>query len=403
MQTVERERERAANTLRSAEARYRNQPKDKPRPDVVRAEQALAKVQQKYDQVRKEFERGEQELHEMRPRLAAGVQEGKKPADHALYIRGESGSRGDAVPRGFVQVVTHQGSHAVEDKQLSGRSELAEWIAAPHNPLTARVLVNRVWYHLFGRGIVPTVDNFGAMGEPPSHPELLDYLAVEFMEDGWSVKRLIRRLVLSHAYQLSTVEHPGNLDIDGDNRLVWRMNRRRLEAEAIRDALLAFSGTLDLERPATSQFLEPSYQRVDFDQNCRSVYLPVMRDGSFDFFEAFDGADASMVVGRREVSVVPPQALYLLNSPLVMDHSRQAAERLLSREDLDDAGRIDWAYRLAFSRPATDADQQLGLAFLEEYGRVLEEEGKATGDVPVEIWTRFCQALVASAEFQMLN
>jgi len=403
MQDAERERDRAISTLRAAEARYRNQPEDKPRPEVDRAQQALDKVEQKYQQVRKQFEAGRQELRKMQPRLATGVEEGKKPADQPLYIRGDSGNRGDVVPRGFVQVATHNAAHEVQNKQQSGRLELAEWIASPQNPMTARVMANRVWYHLFGQGIVPTVDNFGAMGEPPSHPELLDYLAVQFMEDGGSVKRLIRRIALSHAYQLSTVDHPRNQEIDGDNHLVWRMNRRRLEAEALRDALLTFSGSMDLQRPETSQFLEPSYQRIDFEQPCRSVYLPVMRDGGFDLFGAFDGADASMVVGKREVSVVPPQALYLLNSPLVMNESRRAAERLLGREDLDDAARIDWAYRLAFSRPATDTDRQLGLAFVEKYRQVLEDEGKATGDVRLEVWTRLCQALVASAEFQILN
>jgi hypothetical protein len=337
--------------------------------------------------------------------MATAVQEEdpKKIADQPLYIRGDRTNRGDVVPRGFVQVATLNGSHLVQDKKQSGRLELAQWIASKDNPLTARVIVNRAWHYLFGRGIVPTVDNFGTMGEPPSHPELLDYLAVQFMEDGWSLKRLVRRIVLSRAYQLGTEGHPKNEDLDGDNLLVWRMNRRRLEAEAIRDALLGFSGRLEWTPPALGQAVDPAYERPSFDVPYRSVYLPVMRDGGYDFFAAFDGADSSIVVGRREVSTVPTQALYLLNSPLVIQESQQAAERLLAMDGLNDADRIDTAYRLALSRPATDAERQRAIGFLERYPQVAKEEGKGFGDLRLQAWSQFCQALVASAEFQILN
>jgi hypothetical protein len=300
-------------------------------------------------------------------------------------------------------VATLDGAHLVQNKEQSGRLELAQWVARRENPLTARVIANRAWHYLFGRGIVPTVDNFGAMGEPPSHPELLDYLAVEFMDDGWSLKRLVRRIVLSRAYQLSTERHPENEQRDGDNHLVWRMNRRRMEAESMRDALLSFSGRLELTPPALGQAVDPAYERPDFDVPFRSVYLPVMREGGYDFFDAFDGADASVVVGRREVSTVPTQALYLLNSPLVSQESRRAAERLLAMEDQDDAGRVDMAFRLAYSRPSTDAERDAVLAFLERYPELAKEEGKGFGDLPVQAWAQFCQALVASAEFQILN
>jgi hypothetical protein len=335
--------------------------------------------------------------------MACAVAEADRIEDHQLYIRGDRSTRGDRVPRGFVQVCTVGESYLVEKKEQSGRIELANWISSRDNPLTGRVIVNRVWHHLFGAGIVPTVDNFGAMGEPPSHPELLDALAVQFMEDGWSVKRLIRRIMLSRSYQLSTRLRPENRDIDGDNRLIWRMNRRRLEAEVIRDAILAFSGRLELEPPAGGQFLNPSYQRVDFDIPYRGVYVPVMRGSGYDFFAAFDGADPSIVVGRREVSTVPTQALHLLNSPLVMNESQRAAERLLARDDLDDTQRVDWAYWLALSRPPTDEQRQWAMAFLEDYPAVMEEEGRKVTDPRLEAWTRFCQSLIASAEFQILD
>jgi hypothetical protein len=403
--TAQRDRDRFLTALRSVENRYRGRDDDKPKPDLVRAQQQAQQAEKKFEQFLVSYNAAAEEINKLRPRMATAVteEEKKKIADHVVYIRGDRTTRGDPVPRGFVQVATLDGSHLVQNKEQSGRLELAEWVANRENPLTARVIVNRAWHHLFGRGIVPTVDNFGAMGELPSHPELLDSLAVEFMDDGWSLKRLVRRIVLSRAYQLSTVGHTKNEDLDGDNRLVWRMNRRRLEAESIRDALLVFSGRLDLTPPAIGQSADPSYQRPEFDVPYRSVYLPVIREGGYDFFSAFDGPDTSIVVGRREVSTVPTQALYLLNSPLAMQESQRAAERLIASDDPDDAGRIDRAYRLAVGRPATDKEQQMVLAFLDRYPDLAKEEGKGFGDLRLQAWTQFCQALVASAEFQILN
>jgi hypothetical protein len=363
----------------------------------------LEQAENKLAQVIKEFESAERELQQLRQPVTCGVAEADKIADQKLYIRGERSSQGDVIPRGFVQVVTCGGSHLVQDKEQSGRLELAEWIASRDNPLTARVLVNRVWHHLFGEGIVPTVDNFGAMGLPPSNPKLLDYLAVEFMDDGWSVKRLVRRIVLSRAYQLSSRGHPTNDQIDEDNRLVWRHNRRRLDAEAIRDSILAFSGGLDLEPPSNGQFVDLAYSSADYTIPNRSVYVPVMRQNGYDFFTSFDGADPSTVMGRRDVSLVPTQALYLLNSPLVLEESRRAAERLLGRDDLDDSGRIEWAYQLALSRGPTDAERQWTIEFLELFPEAMEKDGKSVSDAELETWTRLCQSLMASAEFQILE
>jgi hypothetical protein len=192
-------------------------------------------------------------------------------------------------------------------------------------------MANRVWYHLFGRGIVGTVDNFGALGEAPSHPELLDHLAIRFVEHDWSVKKLIREIMLTRAYQLSSEHSEAGYAADPDNKLVWRMNRRRLEAEPIRDALLAVSGRLDLARPKgslvqtisggeigrqarTAGLMEP----VTF----RSAYLPIVRGLVPEFLNLYDVADSELVVGQRDVTTVAPQALYMMNSPFVLEAGR---------------------------------------------------------------------------------
>ena len=181
---------------------------------------------------------------------AMGVRERFEPLNSPLYVRGELDQPGERVPRGFVQVLSRGTPSAIT--KGSGRRELAERLAARDNPLTARVMVNRIWLHLFGRGLVPTPDNFGAAGQTPSHPELLDALAVSFMDESWSVKKLIRRIVLSRAYQLGSTHDAHSFEVDPDNTLIWRMSPRRLEAEALRDAVLAISGQLDLEPPVGS-------------------------------------------------------------------------------------------------------------------------------------------------------
>ncbi|MCA9151496.1 MAG: PSD1 domain-containing protein, partial [Planctomycetales bacterium] len=214
--------------------------------------------------------------------LAMGVRDLRRIGDSPLYEGGDIERPADSVPRGFLQVV-HVDQSVVPTSAQSGRLELAEWLTQPDHPLTSRVMVNRMWHHLFGRGIVETVDNFGVMGSRPDHPELLDYLAVRFVADGWSVKRLIRAMVTSHAYQQSGTYVETNASIDGDNRLIWRMPPRRLEAEAIRDAVLYMSGQLELDPPRGSPMQDvPLVQlrrRSPLDEAAgrspyRSIYLP---------------------------------------------------------------------------------------------------------------------------------
>jgi cytochrome c553 len=341
--------------------------------------------------------------------LVMAARDSNRPANVQVNIRGEVTDLGPEVPRGFVRVLTYPQSPEVNLEQ-SGRLQLAMWMTGKQNPLTARVMANRVWYHLFGRGIVDTVDNFGALGGQPSHPELLDYLAVRFESThDWSVKKLIREVMLSRAYQLSSDHSDAAYSADPDNRLVWRMNRRRLEAEAIRDSLLAVSGRLDLKRPEGSLTQTISGGEIGRQARTagltqpvtfRSAYLPIVRGLVPEFLSLFDVADSELVVGQRDVTTVAPQALYMMNSPFVVEQATATAEKLLARSDLaSDEARVDYAFRLVLGRPA-DRDQTAAtLAYLNEYAASL-----ATSEKPeakqLAAWTSFCQTLFASAEFR---
>src|SRR5262249_26249394 len=248
-------------------------------------------------------------------RKAMGVTEQRRPKNARVLVRGEIDRPGDSVPRGFVQVISNDKTPKIT--QGSGRLELAQWIASADNPLTARVMVNRVWLHLFGKGIVQTPDNFGKNGQAPSHPELLDWLAGTFTSDGWSVKKLIRRMVLSHTYRMASDFDPKKSEIDPADEWLWRMPKRRLEGEAIRDAMLAVAGTLVLEPPVGSPVgtlegdarIEKALQVAAPETPIRSVYLPVLRDDVPEALEVFDFAEPSFVTGVRESTNVATQAL----------------------------------------------------------------------------------------------
>ncbi|PQO30760.1 hypothetical protein C5Y96_14980 [Blastopirellula marina] len=332
-------------------------------------------------------------------------------ANSPVYIRGEHDSpEKELVPRGTLQVLT---STPLEiPRSHSGRLELAEWIATPNNPLTARVMVNRVWLQLFGRGLVPTADDFGLAGQVPSHPELLDHLAIGFMDDGWSVKRLIRRIVTSQVYQLSSTAEDQALAIDPDNVLLWRMSLRRLDAESLRDAMLAVSGRLDEKRPIGSAVARQSEGPVnrfggasitrsidDPDNVHRSIYLPVIRDSLPESLALFDAADPSLITAHRQQTTVPAQGLYLLNNEFVLRASDEAARQLLTLSGQDK--RIDAAFVRFFGRKATATEHDQANRFLTSYptetplrfrpGRPNNEHAR---------WSAFCQALFASAEFQ---
>jgi hypothetical protein len=331
-----------------------------------------------------------------RPKAMA-VSDAEKIEDCQVCIRGNVHNRGAKVPRGFLQALLPPGADAPHSPLAippneSGRRQLAAWLTHPDNPLTARVMVNRIWHHLVGAGLVRTVDNFGSTGEAPSHPELLDYLALRFVREGWSVKKLIREIMLSQTYQQAgEVANPAAAKVDPENRLLWHMNRRRLDAESIRDAMLFVSGALEPSAggPTIREgALERGYR---FDDTRRSVYTPVFRNRLLELFEVFDFADPNFCMGRRNVSTVPTQALYLMNDPFVMDQARRAAERLLAVPGLDDGGRVERAYRLALARLPTEQERRLATAFLGQ-----EPEQPAA-------WQRFYQTLFACIDFRYVN
>ena len=323
------------------------------------------------------------------------IRESKEIGDTRINQRGNIHSLGETAPRGFLHAVKVDHPPSIPAHE-SGRRELGEWLADPQNPLPARVMANRAWHWLFGVGIVRTVDNFGTTGELPSDPQLLDYLATRFVSNRWSIKSLIREIVLSHAYQLSTADNAANLASDPENRRVWRMNRRRLEAECIRDSMLAISGQLT---PCTGG---PTYKpgmTADFGykqtEMCRSVYLPSFRNALPEVFEAFDCADPSVSMGRRNVSTVAPQALLMLNSPFVIEQSSAAATRLLADKDCtDDEARIERAYRLTLGRPPTPSERELMLSFLNE---------STDPKVKETAWSQVFHALFASFDFRYEN
>ena len=360
--------------------------------------------------------------------VAMGVVDRARPRDAKILERGEPSKPGATVKRGFVRVITTtEGAPVI--KKSSGRLEFAEWIASPDNPLTARVLVNRVWSHLFGRGLVTTPDNFGMTGNRPSHPELLDHLAVKFMEEGWSVKRLIRTLVLSRAYRMDSTASAKAAAEDPENTWLSHMPKRRLQAEAIRDAILFASGELDLERPEGSPIgalegrLVADIMRRGLGAQLpvRSVYLPIIRDGVPEGLEVFDFAEPSFVTGERERTNVATQALYLLNDEAVTKSAEAFANRVRASSD-DDAERIVFAFLTAFGRRPTPNESDAARAFLRDFRalkradatpQTAEETPRrrprlARGGTPgvaveKDTWTAFCQSLFGSAEFRYVD
>ncbi|MFZ4637460.1 MAG: PSD1 and planctomycete cytochrome C domain-containing protein [Pirellulales bacterium] len=314
--------------------------------------------------------------------VAHGVRDASAVGDTEIRVRGEAEKLGPVVTRGYLTAVAVPGAPPVDPAQ-SGRLQLAEWLTSPRNPLTARVAVNRIWQRLFGEGLVRTVDNFGVTGDEPSHPELLDHLAAEFIRDGWSTKRLVRRLVLTRTYGLSAVATTRHLAADPSNRLLWRHAPRRLDAEEIRDAMLAITGRLD--RSGSGESPARSLQVIELRNNGpeaakilsaaksstrRSVYLPLLRTLVPESLAVFDVAEQGMVTGRRELTTVSPQSLFMLNDPFVLRQSLAVAERLLGDTGLDDPGRVAAAYRAVLGRSAAAGEIDRALAFLAEHERI---------------------------------
>lgn len=325
------------------------------------------------------------------PAKAMAVRDLPEPKDGHLHSRGLVRTLGEIVPRGFLTVCGKSQPRIPAGQ--SGRRQLAEWLTDPDHPLTARVYVNRVWHHLFGAGLVRTTDNFGKMGERPSHPDLLDWLARRFVDQGWSTKKLVRELVRSAVYRLRT---GASSDVDPDNRLLSHANRRRLDAESLRDAILSISGTLD---PAMGGMTIRKLSLYDYDyafeSRRRSVYVPRFRGTRLELFDVFDAADPNLVTGRRITSHVSTQALYLMNSPWLMQQADHAAARLLATagQARDFNPLLDRAYAQTLGRKPSAVERRLARDF--HAGFSAAKESKA--------WGQLFHTLFACLDFRYLD
>lgn len=320
-----------------------------------------------------------------------GAQEGGTPntehegiRDARIHKRGSYTQLGDVVPRGFPAVLTKDANPPA--MRGSGRLQLAEFVASADNPLTARVMVNRIWQHHFGEGIVRTPGNFGKQGIAPTHPELLDYLARRFIESGWSIKAMHRLIMLSSAYQQSST--PATPGSDPENLNFGRMNRRRLEAEPLRDAMLAVSGKLDLTVGGKA-FPDIATPR-------RTVYFRTVRSDRTSYPILFDAADPTAIIDKRTESTVAPQALFLINNPFVLDLARTLAERALAMNAADDSARITALYPILFARPPREEEVSIG-------NRVIEQARTSFPNEPARAWQEYCQILLCSNEFAFID
>lgn len=350
--------------------------------------------------------------------LCMGVQE-TEPVNAKLLERGEFNKPAQEVPRGFPQVLCAKPVSIA--KKSTGRLEFARWVGSAENPLTARVMVNRVWQHLMGNALVRTPEDFGSTGQPATHPELLDYLAIEFMEHGWSVKHMIRTIALSKSYRMSSDFDKASFEADPENRYIWRMEKKRLEAESIRDSMLAISGELELTRPKgsivaqsgtaivregnifsltsngsaeesampgrgrdpmlggmmSSKVLRPSFDSLDKSVNYRSVYLPVVRDNIPRSLDVFDFAESTMVIGTREASNTPDQGLYFLNNKFVIERAEAMAKRLMKQSN-NTSEQIKQAFLFAYGREATSGELKAASDFYRSFDVTANEDSRSS-------------------------
>ncbi|MDA1054913.1 MAG: PSD1 and planctomycete cytochrome C domain-containing protein [Planctomycetota bacterium] len=352
---------------------------------------------------REELAKADATLAEFRSKLppyAMAVRDQVRPGDVAIRIRGVAASHGDVVPRGFLQVASFEGQPNV-NPSASGRLEFAQWLTAPQNPLTARVFVNRIWKHLFREGLVRSVDNFGTTGEQPSHPQLLDNLATQFIANGWKLKPLVRELVVSQTYRQSVGSPPQS---DPENRLLSCQHRRRLDPEEIRDTLLVLSGRLDATSgegmldslPISDVSNLGDYLKIQ--DNRRTIYQPVIRTLEPDVLQLFDSANNAMVTGARPKTVVAPQALYFLNSSFV----QSSAERIAATKfedtprDASLSNVVDETFAWIAARPPTDAERRLLVDYLQRQAD--GPPGLTRHDI-----MKLCQTILGSTQFQFVE
>jgi hypothetical protein len=390
--------------------------------------------------------------------LCMGVQDREAPNNARILVRGEINQPAQEVPRGFVQVL---GNLPVRlPANSSGRLEFAKWLVSEQNPLTPRVYANRVWQHLIGQALVREPDNFGASGPEPTHPELLDLLACELVNNNWSTKALIRKIVTSQVYRISSVCDQDRLESDPENLWIARANVKRLEAEAIRDAMLSVSGLMDSKRPRGSilatygssaigpngpmniplllanpntpantpantpggpgmagplgmgGFRNPNINPLELPNYHRSVYLPIVRNGLVRALDTFDFAEPSLVVGTRETSHTAEQSLYMLNNPFVLELSDNFARRVI-RSTKDSRGRVALAFELAYGRSPSNRELSASLEYLNKAKSELERDPQSDAnrarrsdryeEIVFQTWSQMCQSLLGSAEFRLIR
>jgi mono/diheme cytochrome c family protein len=337
------------------------------------------------------------------PEMACAIEDGE-PVEQKVFIRGDYNNSGEAAPRGFPAILARYDTKP--SYVGSGRLQFAEWLTQPGHPLTARVMVNRIWEWHFGEGLVRTPDNFGKMGERPTHPELLDYLAAEFVKNGWSIKAMHRMIMLSNAYRMSSIRPNVGPNIseeaDPDNRLLTRFNRRRLSIEEMRDGLLAIDGTLDLTMGGTLQTGrgtdgENNQGRLSLNPEKlkrRTVYLPLRRANLPTLLNLFDFGDATTTSGKRQLTNVATQALFWLNSEFLYERAQNVAKSLLQRKEMNDAARIETAYALILNRRPDKDEIDQALNYIAGFKQKFAGE-----DADQKAWQSFCRVLMSSNDF----
>jgi hypothetical protein len=339
---------------------------------------------------------------------AYAVAESPQPANAKLHLRGDPKRLGEEVPRHFPAVLG--GQQLPPDAAASGRLHLAQWLTDPANPLTARVMVNRIWQHHFGKGIVQTPNDFGRQGKAPTHPELLDYLAAQFVESGWSLKAMHKLILLSHTWQLSSTETPESAALDPHNELFGRFTRRRLDAESLRDTLLLVSGEL-AERPGGTHPFPPPHTWgwtqhnpfvADYDTRQRSVYLMQQRLRKNPYLALFDGADPSSSTGVRLPSTTPLQALFLMNGSLAHSAAASFANRVVD-STADEPARLELAYQLALNRSPDGDEQRECREFLQKYRDKLTALKVPAEQLERQAWGALARALLSGNEFVFVD
>jgi hypothetical protein len=338
--------------------------------------------------------------------MAYAVSEGTGH-DVRIQKRGDPKNLGDVAPRAFLQVL---GGRPLSDAKASGRLELAKWLVDPANPLTARVMVNRIWQYHFGRGLVATPSDFGKRGLPPTHPELLDFLARRFMESGWSIKAMHRLMMLSDAYQLASDGDEQNALIDAGDEFLWKFHRNRLDAEEIRDSLLLISGHLErgpggahpFPHVDTWDFMQHGPFTAVYETDRRSVYLMTQRIQKHPYLSIFDGVDANLSTPDRAVTITPVQALFAMNSQFVHECAYTWAGLLL-QETPSGRQRIEHAYLIALGRPASPEEVLKADQYLRQASTALQAAGVTSAELPRKALASFLRPLLGSNEFMFVD